>query len=461
MNSAQILTADQMRAAEQALFDTGISQFELMQTAARGAAEWIRRIAAGRSITVLCGPGNNGGDGYVIAHLLQQAGNPVQLVAPIPPKTETAEQVCELWASEILTSGGEVTGEVLVDCLFGSGLSRPLSGEHALLLRDLAARHSITIAIDVPSGIASDSGAALNDRLPSSDATLALGAWKFAHWAVPGRLHMGERRLVPIGVAELEGAAQLVTRPKLSAPPAHAHKYTRGLAAIVGGDMAGAALLAAQAAARSGAGYVKLIRHECEGAPADLVIDPSPLKVAGADERIRAMLIGPGLGRHDGAIKALETVLSQGHRLVLDADALVVLKPHMLNENAILATPHDGELEHLCRSFSIVAEGRLARAQTLASVSGMVICAKGPDTMIAAPDGRLAIASPAPSWLSVAGSGDVLAGIAVSRMATGCDPFEAACEAVWLHGEAARICGPAFTPSDLAHAVTPAIGRCL
>jgi NAD(P)H-hydrate repair Nnr-like enzyme with NAD(P)H-hydrate dehydratase domain len=148
--------------------------------------------------------------------------------------------------------------------------------------------------------------------------------------------------------------------------------------------------------------------------------------------------------------------------LVLDADALMLLRPEMLaRDMPVLATPHDGELETLCRHFGIIAEGRRTRALALAKVSGMVVLAKGPDSVIAAPDGRLALVPPAPSWLSVAGTGDVLAGIAASRMATGADSFTSACEAVWLHGEAARRAGPAFTPSQLAERVPEALAACL
>jgi len=146
----------------------------------------------------------------------------------------------------------------------------------------------------------------------------------------------------------------------------------------------------------------------------------------------------------------------------LDADALLLLKSDMLHQGtSYLATPHDGELEALCCQFAVVAKGRQARAQALAQASGMVIVAKGPDTVVAAPDGRVALAPPASSWLSVAGSGDVLAGIAASRVAKGADPFTAACEAVWLHGKAARICGVVFTADDLAQAVSSAYAAAL
>ncbi len=461
MSAAQVLTAAQMRAAEQALFDEGTSVTALMEVAAGGAAEWIRRVAAGRSVTVLCGPGNNGGDGYVIARLLREAGNAVSVVAPLEPKTDAAREARRRWDGPVAQTGAD--GDVFVDCLFGSGLARPLVAEHALLLRDCAARHRYRVAIDVPSGIASDSGAVLNDRLPHYDLTLALGAWKFAHWRLPGRALMGQTRLVPIGIGAVEGAAQVIQRPQIAPPSATSHKYLRGLLGIATGAMPGASLLAAAAAQRSGAGYVKLLARAADPrAPADVVTETAPLAEALADDRIAAVLIGPGLGR-DGAAKAmLGEALRRAPALVLDADALMLLAPNMLARAVrMLATPHDGELEALCRNFGVIAEGRQSRAQALAKVTGMVVLAKGPDSIIAAPDGRIALSTPAPTWLSVAGTGDVLAGIAASRMANGADPFTAACEAVWLHGEAARRAGPAFTPSQLAEQVSEALAACL
>ncbi|QDH34748.1 NAD(P)H-hydrate dehydratase [Porphyrobacter sp. YT40] len=462
MTAAQVLTAAQMRAAEQALFDAGVSVSALMETAAGGAGEWIRRIAAGRSVAVLCGPGNNGGDGYVIARLLRKAGNAVTVIAPLAPATDAAKEAKRRWDGPVATAGG-AGGDVFVDCLFGSGLTRPLCAEHALLLRDLAARHRYKVAVDVPSGIASDSGAALNERLPRFDLTLALGAWKLAHWSLPGRALMGQMRLVPIGIGAVEGAARLIGRPRLVPPAPDAHKYTRGLCAIVAGTMPGAAVLASLAAQRGGAGYVKLLAETCPGnLPASIPASEQPLPEALGDTRIGAVLVGPGLGTDAAARHRLAQVVASPHPLVIDADGLRLLGTEVWERKApTLATPHDGELETLCRSFNVVAEGRRNRALALARASGMVICAKGPDTVIAAPDGRLALAPPAPSWLSMAGTGDVLAGIAVSRMAAGRDPFAAACEAVWLHGQAARLCGAAFTPEELAQAVSEALAAAL
>ncbi len=459
MTLSQILTADQMRDAEQKIFDAGTSVSELMEIAAGGAAEWIRRIAAGRSITVLCGPGNNGGDGYVIARRLHEAGNDVRVIAPVEPKTDAAKKAKTNWGGKVFTSGGADAGYVFVDCLFGSGLARALSGEHALLVRDLADRSTLSVAVDVPSGIESDTGALLNEKLPRFDVTLALGAWKFAHWRLPGRAKMGTMRLVPIGIDPVEGAAELIERPRIKPPALESHKYLRGLAAIVAGTMPGAAQLSAEAAMGAGAGYVRLVSGEGGRAHnPTLVVDPEAL----SDARLSAVLVGPGLGRGAEAVSKLGEVLKSKKPTVLDADALVALRPEMLPDDLpVLATPHDGELEALCKAFSVIAESRQDRALALAKTSKMVVLAKGPDSVIAAPDGRIAIAPPAPSWLSVAGSGDVLAGIAVSRMATGQDPFTAACEAVWLHGEAARLCGPAFTPLELAKAVPAALAKCL
>ena len=332
-----------------------------------------------------------------------------------------------------------------------------------LLLRDLARTHRHCIAVDLPSGIESDDGTPLNEGLPHSDLTIALGAWKFAHFLNPASTMMGAKRLVPIGVGEVEGAAQRLGKPSLHAPASDAHKYSRGLLAVVGGEMPGAAILAASAAMRAGAGYVKLLAdHPPAFAPPELVTDTAPLPEALADQRIAAILAGPGLGRSEGAKQRLIAALAARRPSVLDADALVLLAPDMLpGDVPAIATPHEGELEALCRAFAVVAGTKRERAASLARTSGMVVVAKGPDTIVAAPDGALFLADPASSWLSTAGTGDVLAGIIASRLATGASPVQAACQGVWLHGEAARLAGPAFTAGDLARAVPAALALSL
>jgi hydroxyethylthiazole kinase-like uncharacterized protein yjeF len=460
----QILTVAEMRAAEEALIALGSSVEALMDIAGRGAAEWVWRIAGHHKVTVLCGPGNNGGDGYVIAESIRRRGGKVAVVAASEPKTPAARNARSLFEGEVLEPDAELHGEVLVDCLFGSGLTRPLGEDHAALLAGLARSHRHRIAIDLPSGVDSDSGRLLNADLPRFDLTIALGAWKFAHVLMPARAIMGALRLVDIGVAPLPGAAFLVEKPGLTAPAADAHKYRRGLLAVVGGEMPGAALLACAAAQRAGAGYVKLFADAVPGAPADLVVDSGKLSSVLTDDRNSAVLVGPGLGRHAGARERLATALADAVPAVIDADALVLLGERQLSERKtpLIATPHEGELKALEAAFGCDGAGsKPDRALALARDSGMVIVAKGADTVIAAPDGRLACARPASSWLSVAGTGDVLAGIIASRLATGTEAFAAACEGVWLHGEAARLAGPAFTAGDLAAAIPDALAACL
>ena len=460
----QIVTVAQMREAEQALIDAGTCVDALMQTAGRGAAEWVWRIAAHRPVTVLCGPGNNGGDGYVIAQAIREKGGQVVVIAAIEAKTDAARNARALFGGDVLAPDATPQGEVLVDCLFGSGLTRGLSDEHFALLTRLAASHRTRITIDLPSGVESDSGHSLNEGLPDYKLTIALGALKYAHFLMPAAASMGALRLFGIGVVQVAGAAIVVRQPALTAPVANAHKYKRGFLGVVGGEMPGAAVLSCLAAMGSGAGYVRLLAAAATVLPPDLVADPRQLEEAVDDRRWNALLVGPGLGRDGEAAARLAMALTFGVPTVLDADALSLLGPGHIagHPGPLVATPHEGELVALERAFECGSEGSKAdRARALAGVSGMVIVAKGPDTVIAAPDGRTALAPRASSWLSTAGTGDVLAGALASRLASGADAFTAACESVWLHGEAARLAGPAFTAEQLAAEMRNAYAACL
>lgn len=460
----QVLTAAQMRAAEEALTRRGVSVDELMRRAGRGAAEWVWRVAAGRPVTVLCGPGNNGGDGYVIAETLRARGLPVALVAAGEPRTDPARTARAVWQGAVRDSADGVTGGVFVDCLFGAGLTRPLAGQHEHLLAASTARHAFTVAVDLPSGVGTDDGA-LRGRTPRCDLTLALGAWKPAHFLMPALAVMGETRLVDIGVAPVPGAAEVFARPGFAAPPRGAHKYTRGYLGVIGGAMPGAALLAARAAMRGGAGYVKLLAPGREGrAPDALVTDDRPLVDALRDSRWSALLVGPGLGRDEGARERLAAVLEAKVPAVLDADALHLIDDDLLegaDASRLLLAPHEGELARLCETFGVRASGKLERANLLAARTGLTVLAKGPDTVLAGAGGRTAFFPPAPSWLASAGTGDVLAGLAASRLAAGAEPYRAAGEAVWLHGEAARVAGAALIADDLVRAIPVAYVRFL
>jgi hydroxyethylthiazole kinase-like uncharacterized protein yjeF len=462
--SDQVLTAAQMRAAEDALVAKGVSVDELMQRAGRGAAEWVWRVAAGRAVTVLCGPGNNGGDGYVIAEALRERGVAVTVIAPAEPKTEAARRARAAWRGDVTTDAARAHGGVFVDCLFGSGLTRPLEAEHEALLATLAARHAFTVAVDLPSGVATDDGALLG-RVPRCDLTLALGAWKPAHFLMPALAQLGETRLVEIGLEPEADAAEIFSRPTFAAPPRDAHKYSRGLVGVIAGAMPGAAMLAATAAMRGGAGYVKLLSKAPHLlAPASLVVDSTPLTAALEDRRWSALLVGPGLGRGEQARERLGAVLEARLPTVLDADALHLLDDDLLegiDTARLLATPHEGELAKLCETFGVAARGKLAQARALAQLTGLTVLAKGPDTVLAAADGRTAFFPPAPSWLASAGTGDVLAGLAASRLAIGAESYQAAGEAVWLHSGVARVAGPGLIADDLAHSIPAAYAQLL
>ncbi len=465
MRLDQILTVGQMRDAEDALIANGSSVDDLMQVAGHGAADWVWRLAAHRRVTILCGPGNNGGDGYVMAEAIRARGGDVTVIAATEAKTEAARNARALYAGDVLGPNAEVQGDVLVDCLFGSGLSRPLTDDLLSLFMRLSSRHRQCVAVDVPSGVHADSGVLLNSELPRFDLTIALGAWKFAHFLMPSCAIMGEIKLVDIGVESVSGAAVRIGPPRIKAPAADAHKYRRGLLAVVGGSMPGAALLACEAAQAAGAGYVKLFAPEqVADAPFDLVADTGALADGLGDSRIAAVLCGPGLGRDETARGRLGLALASSARLILDADALVLLDASDLarQKTEVIATPHEGELARLESSFGLSGSGtKVDRAVALAASSGMVVVAKGPDSVVAAPDGRIALSLRASSWLSVAGTGDVLAGTIASRLATGLPAFQAACEGVWLHGEAARLAPKPFSASGLAGAVPGAFAKCL
>ena len=458
----RVLTVEEMRAAEQAAMDAGTSEWELMQRAGSGAAQWIMRVAAGRNVTVLCGPGNNGGDGYVIADFLNRKGYTVHVIAPKGPSTDTARKARSSYEGEVDTEG-PLKGSVIVDCLFGYGLSRQIEGEFAKLLQELAASYCYKVAIDVPSSIESDSGEVLGP-LPDYDLTLALGAWKQAHFLMPSSASMGVKRLVDIGLDLSGGSSGLSARPKLAAPEPDAHKYRRGLLAIVAGAMPGAPLLSAEAAMRSGAGYVKLISdHSHPDAPAELVVEQGDLESLVSDDRIAAFLVGPGLGRDEQSRDRLAQVLAAKTPTVIDADALHLLDGNLLgrsNAASIVVTPHEGELDTLCETFGVTADGKLARARGLHDVTGVTVIAKGPDTILVA-EGGTRFFPAGSSWLSIAGTGDVLAGIVASRLAVHGNPMRATEEGVWLHHEAARLASPAFSAGDLARAVKPAMASFL
>jgi len=460
-----ILTAEEMRAAEQAVFASGIPEYDVMVRAGRAAAEVIWRAGGHRDVLVLCGPGNNGGDGYVIARALKEHGVNVRVAAMADPVTESAKQAKADWGGEVEDIENAAPSEQLVDALFGTGLARGLDDRLAQCLSEMVDAAGRSYAIDLPSGIASDDGDLLSP-VPHYDICISLGSWKRAHMLRPANQHWDRMVCCDIGIQTPDAQLHRIGKPQMSAPVDGAHKYTRGLVAVVAGEMAGASALSAEAAARSGAGYVKLL-----GAQA--IVDTSHAIVRGslkdeallADDRIDALLVGPGLGRSEESAERLGQALMHSHPAVLDADALWHLSDGGLGalpEQSIL-TPHAGEFAQLFANVRglDIAGTVIEQALSAARSCGAVVVLKGPTSVVAAPDGRACVADRASTWLSTAGTGDVLAGVCAARLAVTGDPYRAACEAVWLHSEAALITGPSFIADDLVGYIPAALTRCL
>ncbi|MFL6752639.1 MAG: NAD(P)H-hydrate dehydratase [Sphingomicrobium sp.] len=445
-----ILTAEAMRAAEQAAISAGTSVEQLMERAGTALAEAAYRYAGPMPALVLCGPGNNGGDGYVAARHLAERGVKVRVAALSEPKSEAAIWARGEWNGQVeALSQDTQSAPLLIDALFGTGLTRGLDDALSLLVSELAHEAVAAVACDLPSGIESDSGAQLNP-LHAFDLTVTFGALKPAHLLTPAIRKCGRTVLADIGIAAATSWREIAP-PKLPPLDPGGHKYDRGFVHCIGGAMPGAIALAATAAARGGAGYVRIeSESEVRNVPAAVVQGQGG---DASDPRIGAVLIGPGLGRDGG--ERLAKALECGRPLVIDGDAIgLVGNPARLNGLDAIVTPHEGEFRRL---FGEIDGAKPERALEAARRSGCVIVYKGEDTLVASPDGRLAFRSPAPAWLASAGTGDVLAGLAAALRARGLPAFEAASAAVWLHSRAAELAGPQMIADDLAAAIPQAL----
>jgi hydroxyethylthiazole kinase-like uncharacterized protein yjeF len=448
-----ILTAAQMRAAEAAAVAAGTSERLLMRRAGMAAAEAVRGFAGRLPVLVLCGPGNNGGDGYVIANRLTELGVPVRIAASGEPTTETAGDARRGWEGPVEALAEAGAASVLVDALFGTGLTRPLDAQTAADLARLAEAARVRVAVDIPSGAATDDGALLSP-VADFDVTITFAALKPSHLLQPAARHMGRIVVADIGVVA-DSQLHALARPHLPPPGPDDHKYSRGYVAVLGGEMPGAAALAASAAARAGAGYVRLLGAQPVAGLPHAIVQSGVEHLA--DARIAALVVGPGLGRTEAARALLEQALSSPHPLVLDADALFLLDAKASFAHVPILTPHAGEFARL---FGALPGSKVEQTRAAAAAIGAVIVYKGADTVMAAPDGRAVIGGDAPSWLASAGTGDVLAGTIATMRACGLEPFEAACAGVWLHGEAARLAGPGLIADDLLTHLPAALGEC-
>ncbi len=419
----------------------------LMFAAGRAVARAARRFGPCRCL-VLCGPGNNGGDGRVAARLLAEQGWPVQ-VAALEDARFRADEAAR--------------ADLVIDAVFGAGFRGTLPDEVADVLQ--AARR--VLAVDVPSGLDGGTGQP-RGRVRHADLTVTFARLKPGHLLLPGRTLCGPVVLADIGLPEaaLEAAGSQTwwNGPALwvlHAPGAADHKYTRGHVTVLGGAATtGAARLAASAARRGGAGLVSIAALGSAdvyraGEPG-LIVTEASLPELLEDERRHVWVCGPGLGP-DAARTAIPALLRAGRQVVADADALGAFagEPEALRGCAVL-TPHEGEFAKL---FGKAGDDKLAATRAAASRAGGVVLLKGADTVVASPDGRAVINDSAPPWLATAGAGDVLAGLTGAMLGQGMPPWEAACAAAWLHGRAATLAGPGLIAEDLISHLTTALGE--
>lgn len=472
-DAVELLSVDEMYRADAAAIVGGTSGDALMEAAGAAIALEIRKRWDTRPVAILCGPGNNGGDGFVVARLLDRAGWPVR-IALLGDRTALkgdAALNAERWTGpvEALSPSALEGAGLAVDAIFGAGLARPLDGAVLQTVNAIISTDIPCVGVDVPSGVHGDTGEVMG-AAARADITVTFFRRKPGHLLLPGRDLAGEVVVADIGIPDAVldeiSPATHVNDPALWIggfpwPGLADHKYSRGHVLIAGGaEMTGAARLAASGAARVGAGMVTIASPSqarsiyASDMPSLLVRTAENAADFGellADPRRNAVLAGPGAGVSAETREIAVAALSTGRPTVLDADAITSFSDDPATLFAALAsgtavlTPHEGEFS---RVFSHGGD-KLSRARAAAAQCGAVVLVKGADTVIAAPDGRAVVNANAPPTLATAGSGDVLAGLVVGLLAQGMAPFEAACAAAWLHGAAATAFGPGLVAGDL------------
>jgi hydroxyethylthiazole kinase-like uncharacterized protein yjeF len=450
----ELLTPAEMAVADRSAVAMGVSVATLMENAGRAIARAVRANIRPCRTLVLCGPGNNGGDGYAAARILAQWGWPVAVAALAPARGDAADMAREWRGPVVPFAADEVArADLVIDAVFGAGLGRDLDEAVIEVLR--AARR--VVAVDTPSGVDGATGA-VRGFARQAELTVTFFRLKPGHKLLPGRDLCGRTVLADIG---LPGAVLEEIRPTnyLNTPDlwdlpsleAGSYKYTRGHVTVLGGKaMTGAARLAAGSALRGGAGMVTIAAQEAadiyRGGDPCLIVDAAKLDEQLRDPRRTVWVCGPGLGA-DAARTALPVLLASGRLVVVDADALTLCagQPEMLRGAAVL-TPHAGEF---ARVFGPPGQDRLSAVREAARRTGAVVVLKGSDSIIAAPDGRVAINDSAPPTLATAGAGDVLSGLVAALLGQKMPAWEAACAAVWVHGQAATIAGAGLIAEDL------------
>jgi len=481
-----ILTVAQMREADRMAIERGTAGIVLMERAGAAVAERAREgFPAARDVLVICGPGNNGGDGFVAARLLADAGLRVRLALLGSREAHAGDAATAAagWTGEVLDVAAvePARGELVIDALLGTGLGRDLDGAAAGIVERVNRAHCPVLAVDIPSGIDGDTGRVCGAAI-RADATVTFAARKPGHLLFPGRSHCGRIDVADIGIPDEVVAAVApafsANEPELwidafPVPGLDTHKYARGHAVVLSGDAShtGAARLVARGALRIGAGAVTLVspRGALAVNAAHLTAimlaacdDSEELATLLSDKRISAVALGPGLGVGERTRALVKAAAKAGRGLVLDADALTSFAGEAYTLGAISTsardcvwTPHHGEMQRLFEAAEGVldAPSRLETALRAATVARSIVIYKGGDTVVASPDGRAAIAANASPYLATAGSGDVLGGFVAGLLAQGMPAFEAACAAVWLHGEAGARLGPGVIAEDLPEMV--------
>ncbi|HEX7887038.1 MAG TPA: NAD(P)H-hydrate dehydratase [Phenylobacterium sp.] len=475
MNARPILTVAEMAAADRAAIAAGTPGVVLMERAGQAVADAVVQRFRPQPALVLCGPGNNGGDGYVAARLLKQRGWPVEVRALGEPATQDARAMSARWDGATTPLDGGLDGALVIDALFGAGLTRPLEGAAAQAAILLASRPETVVAVDTPSGVPGDTGQPAGPSI-CAVLTVTFHARKPAHVLEPGRRLCGEVLVADIGLGEV--ASRTVENgpefwlPRFPWPTAASHKHARGRLIVVSGDVwsTGAARLASRAGLRVGAGLVTLYAGQESLAVNAAHLEAVMLKPFDTDLELEqaanqadAAIIGPAAGVNETTLLNVLALARTGAALVIDADAITVFRDDpeelfsVLDRDDVL-TPHPGEFERLFPGLLKSSPERITAARRAAEKADAVILLKGADTVIAAPDGRACVNVNGSAWLATAGSGDVLAGYIGGLVAQGMDSFEAACAAAWIHAEAAELHGPGLISEDLP-GLTPLVLR--
>ncbi|MBO0335041.1 NAD(P)H-hydrate dehydratase [Sneathiella sp. CAU 1612] len=478
---SELLSVAEMYQADRLAMEGGVSGATLMEAAGKGIADLIIDTWPTGRCLVICGPGNNGGDGYVVARHLTEAGWQIDLASLVDPEVLTGDAALmrDRWEDDILSLREVMLDDLdlVVDAGFGAGFSRFLESDISTLLSRVKKAAVPVVAVDMPSGVNGDTGAVDPGAIPAA-MTVTFFRAKPGHFLYPGRSYCGRLQIIDIGI-DVEYLEEIDPETHLNGPDLwrddlplltpEIQKYSRGHAAIVGGGISstGAARLAARASLRAGAGATTIVSP-----PSALMIYAAAMEAvmvtsigeAGdfADwlqaRRIGTVLIGPGNGVTDRTREFTLLALESAANVVIDADALTVFRddPDMLfslirekDEGEVVLTPHEAEFE---RIFSL-AGSKLERARTAAALSGAVVLLKGADTVISTPDGKAVINYNAPPYLATAGSGDVLAGLIAGLFSGGMTAFSAAATAVWIHGAAGNMLGPGLISEDIENVI--------